>query len=482
MFFIKKLTVFASICFVGAFAFAQETNETAEQAKTVNLTLMEAVDYAMENSRDLKSADIDLAIKERAGKNAWNVLLPDVSASFTMNRSNESLYDNYASSAWQAVGMTGNLMSLSDIKNSGFDYKDNESAHWTGVVGLSIGWNFSLAYIEQIKAAKVNYEAGKISYEKSLLETEVNVKKLFYGLLLQQENLNLQKTILENSRQRMVQAETNFKNGLVPELSMLQTQVTYENKSPEVAQLEREFRQQIDTFAFILGMPVGTDIVLVGSIEPFYVDLNYDTLLERYGSNSLDIQEIDKAIDALERNLKALNLSTYVPSLSVNYAWQPTLPGYALDGSNWSDFPSSGSWTDNGAFSITLAWDLTNLLPFSSNRQNAKDVQANIEKQKLNREMLIENQKIEVRTAIDTLIQAREQILSMNRSISLAQRSYDMTVRAYRNGTTELLDVRDAEDQLAQAKLGLANEKFNYISALLDLEKTLNTKLTGGEK
>jgi outer membrane protein TolC len=41
----------------------------------------------------------------------------------------------------------------------------------------------------------------------------------------------------------------------------------------------------------------------------------------------------------------------------------------------------------------------------------------------------------------------------------------------------ELLDVRDAENQLNQAKLGLVNEKFNYLSGLLDLEYTLNTKL-----
>jgi outer membrane protein TolC len=53
-----------------------------------------------------------------------------------------------------------------------------------------------------------------------------------------------------------------------------------------------------------------------------------------------------------------------------------------------------------------------------------------------------------------------------------------MTSIAYRNGTTELLDVREAETQLNQAKLALASEKFNYLSGLLDLEFAINTKLT----
>ncbi|WP_295800714.1 TolC family protein [uncultured Treponema sp.] len=453
----------------GAFVFAQEAlvQNTESDKKTVNLTIYEAVDYALEHSHSLKTADIDLEIKERAGKNAWNVLLPTVQATGTLKRTTD------ISSNLQQTNMLMTLAHQPIIE-------ETESMKWTGIASLSVDWNFSLAMIQQIRAAKAGYEAGKISYEQSLVETEVNVKKLFYGLLLQQENLNLQKTTLENSRRRMVQAEANFKNGMVPELSMLQAQVTYQNKSPEVAQMEREFRQQLDTFAFLLGLPVGTDIVLQGSIEPFYVDLHYDTLIERYGNNSLDLQSIDKNIEQLQRNLDALNLSTYTPFFNLSYGFKPMLTDF-LDADK-GGFPTGGDWTDSGSISFTIGWNLTNILPFSSNRQQAKDLQANLDKLKVSREMLLENQKMTVRKSVDTLIQAREQIQSMNRSITLAQRSYDMTVRAYRNGTTELLDVRDAEDQLNTAKLGLANQKFNYISALLDLETTLNTKLTGGEK
>ena len=66
----------------------------------------------------------------------------------------------------------------------------------------------------------------------------------------------------------------------------------------------------------------------------------------------------------------------------------------------------------------------------------------------------------------------------MGRNITLAQRAYDATLKAYRSGTTELLDLRDAESSLNQAKLGQMSQKYNYITALLDLENTLNTKLT----
>lgn len=424
-----------------------------EKSNVVNLTVDQAVEFALKNSNSMKSADIDLAVKERAGKYGWNVLLPSVNATATMNRS--------SSDSLESKGVPASMQT--------------ESLHWTGIVGVSASWNFSFAYIEQIRIAKKNYEVGQLSFEKSQREIKVNVQKLFYGLLLQQENLRLQKTSLENSRQRYIQAETNYKNGAVPEIRLLQAQVAYQNMKPTVSKLEKEFMASIDTFAFLIGYPVGTEIQLSGSINPEYIEADYDKLMNLYSSCNLDLQNLDKNIEIAKMGLTAANLGAYVPSLALNYSYTPMLTNF-LDADK-GGYPSGGDWKDlNGSFSLTLAWNLTNLLPFSANRQQAADTKATIQKLEVNRNMLLENQKINVRKAVNTLVDAREQIDVMSRNIGLAQRSYEMTARSYRNGTTELLDLRDAEDQLNKAKLGLANQKFNYISALLDLETELNVE------
>lgn len=483
-----KKCILTAALFAAAVCLCQAQSDKDEQ--TVTLTEDSAVAYALENSLSIKSSAIDLEIKKRAGDNAWNVLLPTVQASGTLSRSGTSSYSSMEAAAQSALlsARVGALEkgSLIPVERQaafynqilgGMGYEDTESGHWTTVGNLGVSWNLSLAYIGQIKAAKADYEGGKITYEKSVRETEVNVRKLFYGLLLQQENIRIQKASLENARLRAVQTETNFKNGLVPELSMLQAQVSYENKRPEVEQADRLLRQQLDTFAFIIGLPVGTNIVLDGSIEPEYVDVDVDTLIQKYSASSLDIKNLDATISSLKDNLSAINLSSYTPALALNYSLQPALI-YGLDFDRYTD---ADNWNDSNSFSITLAWNLTNLLPWSSNRQNAKNIESNLKKLELSREMAVENQKVEVRKAVDTLTQARQQIDAMGRNIKLAQRSYEMTMRSYRNGTTELLDVRDAESQLDQAKLGLANQKFNYISALLDLEKTLNINLTSAK-
>ena len=355
------------------------------------------------------------------------------------------------------------------------DFEDEES-RWSVVGGVSVGLNLSLAYIQQIRASKASYEAGLITWEQNSNETIVNVKKLFYGILVQQENLKIQKTSLENARQRYFQADTNFKNGLVPKIQMLQAQVSYENTKPTVEDAERSFSQQLDTFAFLLGMPVGTDIELEGSIEPSYIKADAGELLAKYGPESLDIKSMQKNIDMMKLQLSALNLASYTPALALNYAWQPVYTDKAFG--FMGDIGSDDKWFDNGTFSLTLAWNLTNMLPFSANRQQAADLKANIAKLEITMETLKENQKMQVKKAVDTLNAAKEQIDSMGRTVIVAQEAYDMSARSYRNGTTELLDLRDAESSLNQAKLGLLSKKMAYISALMDLETILNTKLT----
>ncbi|MDY2844033.1 MAG: TolC family protein [Treponema sp.] len=460
--FDKRLAaVFGFVILAGSVVFAEEK-------QAVKLTLDDAVEYALKNSRTLKSSDIDLEMKKRASSTSWNVFLPNVQASGTMSRAND--YSPSTVDIVTAVVSNGKVAVPSDY--------DKEEDRWSTIGALSVSWNFNPAYIAQIQKAKLDYEGGKISWEQSQNTTVLNIKKLFYGLLLQQENLKIQKDTLENARQRYVQAQANFKNGLVPEISLLQTQVNYENTKPTVNTAEQTLRQNIDTLAFLIGLPVGTDIELAGEIEPSYVDVDTDTLLEKYGANDLNIKSLQNNIDVINKSMAALNLSTWVPSFALSYGLQPVYTG--SDGA-WHFYKGIGKddeWYDSGSLSLTLAWNVTNMLPWSATQQQIKDLRQTLSKLEISMETLKENQKVEVRKAVDTLNQAREQIDAMGRTVEVAKRAYDMQSRSYRNGTTEFLDLKDTESSYNQAKLGLLSQKMSYITALLDLENTLNTELS----
>lgn len=431
-------------------AVTENSGKTAEEP-VVRLTIEQAVDYARENSKTLQSSAIDLEIKKRASSYSWNQFMPSVQVTGTMSRKNEVT----------PISIPGITMPPQP--------DPTEADHWTAVGGVSVSWNFSAAMIESIRLAKRDYEAGLISWDQTLRQTELQIEKLFYGLLLQEESLKIQQDSLENARLRMEQARINYLNGLIPELSYIQAQVSYQNMKPSVMKQEQLLKQQLDMFGFLIGLPTGIKIELEGAIEPPRIELVAQDLVDISMENNPDILLLNKNLEILKLTYSMQNLQTYIPSLSLSWGFQPVV-SYIQE--NWID-----NYTDGGSFSATLVWNLTNMLPFSANQQKAKDTKDNIRKMELSLETLKENTALNIRTQIDNLNQAWANIEAASGNITLAQKSYDMNVTSYQNGTRELLDVKDAESQLNQAKLGLINSKYEYLTGLLDLEYSLNIDL-----
>ncbi len=475
------LAVFIAFASCG-FAFAQESDSN----KKLVLTVDDAVSYALKNNQSLKSAAIDLEIKKRANSNSWNTFLPSASLSGTLARSNDidtiksSIESSAAFPTFLGVANNGGDFQTSVAVASNIDsskliddmYGSEEAALWHPVGSLSFSWAFNAAMLKSISAAKKQYEAGLISWEQSVRETEVNIKKMFYGILLAQENLKIQKESMRNAEARWRQAEINYRNGTVPRLSVLNSQVTYENMKPTILSAENSLKQTKETFGFLLGLPFGTEIDLTGTIETSYVDVNADELFKNYVEQNNEIKSLKKNIELIKTGIDATYLSTFTPSLAVGFGLQPTVSNITK---NWFD---KDNYSEGGNLTITLAYsNLFDMLPWSSNMQKLKDSKQQLAQAEIGLEQLYQNAEIEVHKLCDNLAVSRANIEAMRNNVTLAQEAYDSTLKAYNNGTQELLAVRDSESSLNQARLGLMNENYNYISAVLDLETKLNITL-----
>lgn len=480
---IRFLAVFIAFASCG-FAFAQESDSNKNEK--LILTVDDAVNYALKNNQSLKSAAIDLEIKKRANSNSWNTFLPSASLSGTLARSNDidtiksSIESSVAFPTFLGAAKNGADLKTSAAYASNIDsskliddmYGSEEAALWHPVGSLSFSWAFNAAMLKSISATKKQYEAGLISWEQSVRETEVNIKKMFYGILLAQENLKIQKETMRNAEARWHQAEINYRNGTVPRLSVLNSQVTYENMKPTILSAENSLKQTKETFGFLLGLPYGTKIDLTGTIETSYVDVNADELFKKYVEQNNEIKSLKKNIELIKTGIDATYLSTFTPSLAVSFGLQPTVSNITK---NWFD---KDNYSEGGNLTITLAYsNLFDMLPWSSNMQKLKDSKQQLAQAEIGLEQLYQNAEIEVHKLCDNLTVSRANIEAMRNNVTLAQEAYDSTLKAYNNGTQELLAVRDSESSLNQARLGLMNENYNYISAVLDLETKLNITL-----
>lgn len=478
----KTLALFGmllSFCLYAEDGVASEENtlnETEGSAdEKVVLTVEEAVNHALENNKSLKSSAIDLEIKKRASQYGWNTFLPSAGINATARRTTaNSTFTDIAKNIMtqtRLARLEAEHKIPPQVSNSNTIYEDTEKLHWVMVLpSISVQWNFNLAMIDSIRAAKVQYEQGQITWDQAQRDMEVNVRKLFYGILLSKENLDIQREKLENAQKRYNQATINYRNGLVPEMSVLNAQVTYENQKPTVMSTEQSLKQTMDTFAFLLGFPYGTNIELDGSIETAYVNVDASDLVEKYLEKNKDIISLKKNIELLKISINAKRLSTFTPSLSVNYSFSPA----AYAAGKWADdFVDA----DTGSLSFTLIYsNLLDMLPFSANMQSLKDSKQQLKQAEFGLEQLVQNTEIEIHSLVGNLNKCEANITAMEKTVELAKMAYESTLKAYNSGTAELLDVQESENSYEQARMGLSSEKNNYISALLDLETKLNMK------
>lgn len=430
--------------------------QDAQPRQTV--TVEKAVELAMENNIQLASSAIDVRIKKSDVSRAWNVFIPNMQATGTLARTNMS----------EMTVKTG----LMPPAPASVVVELEEKDRWSAMAGLSIGLNLNLALFEGLKATRQGYEAGLITLAQAQAQTEKNVKKSFYGLLLQEGSLRLAKEKLAVSEERLKQTKTNFGNGLVPELAYLQTQLAVETQKPAIMEAELNLDQQKNMFVFLLGLPVGTQLTLEGTIEPTIGTFDAGELITKNLQNRLDLKSLAKNIELMNTQIQATALQRYTPSLSLNQSFSPRLS--AID-DNWAD---KDNWTDSsGAFSMTLAFNLTNILPFSVSAQSASNTKENVKKLELSMRQASYNAELEIYNLVKKLDKSRSSLSAMALSVSIAEKAYRLSEQGYRAGTIEYLDLKDAENSLLQARLGVLSEKFNYTSTLLDLESALNTKL-----
>lgn len=405
----------------------------AQEKEKITLNVDQAISYAREHSRSIKSAAIDVESSSDNRNHVLNVFCPDVSFSGSITRQNAN----------------------TDI------YTANGNA------SISLNWNLSI--IEDIKKANQDYEAGLISWEQTVKQNSRDVKKLFYNILLQQESLKNDRQTLENTLQRYENTKKSCESGRAAKLDLLQSNVTYQNMKLDVDKTERSFKQQLRQFSSVLGIPAGTEIELEGNLEADFFDINREEMLEKYSAYNSEVRLLESQLKSVKAQIAGADLKSFTPSFSFGYSTTPAIS--PMDEKDWFD---KDNWDDKGKLSFTLSWDLTNALPFSNNRIKRRDLERQRDQIMLKIEQKKDDIILDTDKLFDQLSSSKESIEASKENITLAEESYRLLSNAYNNGSADFIQVKEAESQLNKARLARQSELYTCICALTDLEYMLD--------
>jgi len=434
---------------------AQEVSATLGTLVHI-ITIDDAVRLAMDNNLSLQRMAINLNTTKRTADRSWNSLLPTVNVGALISHPT-SIVDDI----------------LPPVTMGPMGPQDREV--WTPGFSISTGLTLSASVIENIKRTRADYEAGLLTFEAARQDLELQVRKLFYQILLFDANRELTAQNFRSAQTRYEQTVTRVSAGQAPRLDELSARVDMENLRPAVMNAQILYENALDTFKIILGVPAETQIVLSGNIEielSTELPMNSTENVHAGRAESIEVSRLLQSIRSMTAQKNAVRNSAYIPSLRLS--WSST-PIYNLQ---------HKYWLDNGSFSISLGMSVDSFFPWSNARTQIQTIDDNIRSAEIQLTEITRNRDNRINQNIRTVERIMESLEAMQLNVELAQSTYEMIEDAYRRGAADYQRLQSAGDSLAMARNRLLQEQFNLVSALLDLEKELNVPfgtLTRGE-
>lgn len=365
--------------------------------------------------------------------------------------------------SWNSVSPTAALNgNFSDNFES-----DTTNFSLSGSVNLSLKTNL---YTE-INGARLNYEKGLLTYNEAVRKIELSVRKNFYNLIYQQENLALQKRSLETSRTQYLNNEEKFRNGKISELDSFTSRVNYESKKPVVESAEINFQNDLASFKQILGIPQKTEVSLAGSLDEILnlKEISFESL-PKVNEPAPDVKAAECNVEIAKNSLLDTRFSAYAPTVSGSYSYGK------------SKNSSLDEWSTTNQISVGVSVPLDGILPWSSRAVNIKTQKNALDTAEKSLEDAKTSVAVQTESYIRKINQAVSQLDSLKSTEELANQTYQMTLAAYNYGKTDFLSLQNANDSVLSAGVNLKSQAYTLISTILDLESVLGIEFGTLEK
>ncbi|GHV75876.1 hypothetical protein AGMMS49942_06970 [Spirochaetia bacterium] len=404
----------------------------------MTLTQEKAVELALENSIYLQKQFIDLRNAEYAANHLWSELFPGITTRLGLN---------YGTPLASGNGFQGSI----------------ENLNYTASMGLSLQLNPSLSPVMRI--AKLAYQTGLSDYENARRDLGKEIRMAFFSLIAEREKLALLSGTRTLAERQLEKSRTSFRNGLVGELTYLQSQLSAETTHLDFRRAEASYADNLGKFLVLLGLEQNTPVVLEGEIAITRLEAESEALIREHLNSRPDIIRARREIERLELARQQKVRDGRVPSLTLGANWQ---------GGSSSPGGIGGTFSDSLSGSLTLSIPLESFFPGTKANQTVRTANMDIEKARLD----LKNTENEAMTAIRSLAtnlrNSWGSIEIARLRVALAERTYELTEQGFQNGAIEALVLEDNRNKMTEARQQLLDDQLAYKKMMLDLSSALN--------
>ncbi|MGC1472078.1 MAG: TolC family protein [Psychroserpens sp.] len=427
------------------------------QESPTNLSLDEAIDYALKNNRQSMNAarDIDAAKQQKWETTASG--LPQISASVD--------YQNFLKQQVQVVpaeffgGMPG------EFEEVIFGTKQSVNAFAT--LSQKI---FDGSYLVGLQSAKVFLDISKNAKTKTDLEVRKGVIDAYGNVLLAEESVAILKRNITVLEKNLFETTKIYENGLEEEESVEQLQITLSVVQSSLNNTERLRTLAYQMLNITLGLEVDNNLVLTDNLKSLTtqnISLNFLNT-ETSPENTIDylIAQNDTEAKAL---MVKLEQSKALPTLNAFING-----GYSGFSDEFTFTESSQPWFGSSLVGVNLSIPI-----FSSGMRSASTQRAKINFEKAKTDLIEteQNIKFQIKAAKSDYQFAIEDYENKQENLELAKRIETKNQTKFFEGVSSSFELRQAQTQLYAAQQEFLQAMLNVINSKAQLETVLNTPI-----
>lgn len=444
----------------------------AQEARVIGLE--QAVRTALDQSREVRSAELGLVEANERVSEAWSNVYPsvDFNASYTRNVS----------------------PSVNFLPAAIFDPSAGPDDYIAVQFGADNTWQSTIAVEQPLFSAGAFLGVGAAGRYRNLQEEVVRgrvqtvvtrVRSSYYGLLLAQEQARLVDNSVRRVRQSLDETRALFGAGLASEYDVLRLEVELANLVPNLRRAENAVQQARRQLAVELDVPQTEDLEVRGELAS--IDL------EDLSRNSPENREIlafvgfgrtrgaDEAVSLareLRSDLRQLELTQSLRKTEMRLEQVEYLPRVTLFGTYQINAQDNGSPNFFGrgdgqrAYSRNVGVRVS--LPiFQGFARDARIDQrrAVLRQAETETEFATDQAVAQVRTLVERVDEALLRASGQKLAVTQAQRGFEIASAQYREGLGSQLELTDAEVALRQSEFNYAEAVYDYLVARAELDQ-----------
>lgn len=410
----------------------------------MQLTLDKALEVALSENPTIRVADLEVVRYDYVKRQTWGNLLPQLSATGNYNHS-----------------------IVKSQMRGGISFGADNT--FTAQADLSLPL-FAPTVYRTLKLNDTQLAAAVEGARASRIDLVAEVKKSFYTILLAEQSLDVLRESEATVQRTVDDTEVRYKNGLASEYDLLTAQVQLSNLKPTIIQTENSIRVAKRLLKMYLSIPEEVEITVEGELDSLHGEVLQGVAgLSTDLSGNSSLRTLDLQEEMMRHQLRIANASR-LPTIAA--FGSATYTGNDMKSIFGEADPNDPKyiWTNPVAVGVQISVPLFAGL---TKQNKARDIKNQISQIGMQRSYAQQQIDVQVRTAINDLLTARETMTSQELTVSQAEKAYKISDTRYRAGAGTILELNSAQLAQTQAQLNFSQAIYDYLAAKAEYDRII---------